>query len=168
MPYKPGKRREFRAKVPPGLVDRMHLLFTLSGETKASYVTRVLTEAVERDLQRFPVHVAWLRPGATMFKRIGTDTYVPICKAPGGERVWPIQIVKVPPNLCQSMLAWEADITSTDGGFEGREVIVPIEDVIGSHQEVARSQRAAARGGTPDSGVTPPAKPLLGPISGSE
>jgi len=125
-----GRQKELRFRIPKGVYDRMNVLCSLSGERRLEWIVRTLVAATEEGLRQFPVHVAWLRPGATIFSVVGS-TYTPVAKAAGGERAWPIEVVEMPSVLSLSRQGWRIDVTSDTGGYEGRGVCVPLEDVVG-------------------------------------
>lgn len=121
---------ELRFRVPRGVYDRMSLLAALIGARRREWIVQALTRAVEDGLRQFPVHVCWLRPGARIFSLRGT-TYTPIANAAGGERAWPIEVVEMPSVLTPFRQGWRVDVTTDTGGFEGRGVVVAIDDVVG-------------------------------------
>lgn len=135
----PGGRVELRFKVPQGIYQRLCLLVALAGERRVVWLTRKVSEAVEEGLRQFPVHVAWLRPRATIYSLSGR-AYTPIAKAAGGERAWPIEVVQMPNPLSPTGQGWRVDVTTERGGYEGRSVYVAIEDVVGEEPPVNHTQ----------------------------
>lgn len=126
----PGGRVELRFKIPKSVYDRLMLLVALAGEQKVVWLTRQVSALVEDGLRRFPVHIVWLRPGATIYSVSGR-TYTPIAKAAGGERAWPIEMADLPRVISPSGQGWRCDITTERGGYEGRSVFVAVEEVVG-------------------------------------
>lgn len=127
---------DVRVKIPRVLYERMTILCLLRGEIRHEWMRTALLNAIESGLAAFPARVVWLRPGATIYSRDGS-TYTPICRAAGGERAWPIEVVPFPSTIAPDRQGWCVDVTSDSGGYEGRGVFVAMDDVVGVQPRVS-------------------------------
>lgn len=121
---------EARFLVPRGFWDTLTLYCALTGERRLEWLRRTLIDGLERGMAAFPVRFCWLRPGVTVFSH-ARGVFTPVAVAAGGERAWPIEVVPFPSALSPLKMGWRIDVTSDAGGFEGRDLFVPVEAVVG-------------------------------------
>jgi hypothetical protein len=123
------KARDGRLKVALGpLRGPADRLAALMGMSLGALIRVSLQEYITRYYTANPGQNLTLRPGSMVFKPLSNGAYQPIAAARGGERV---HFLSSLPNLPEALgrgRAWLVDVTSDDGGLEGRAVMVRLED----------------------------------------
>jgi hypothetical protein len=118
----------------PSLRQRVTTLALFLGYRKVGqYCRDLILRGMDEDYRRNPTFHLTLRPDATVYRMAQQETYVPLANSVGGERVWVISTIPTLPPTLGGGNGYLCDVTSTsNGGLEGRGVVVRRDDVVGS------------------------------------
>lgn len=131
--------RQYHIRVSEELGTRVDLLVALTDSRKHGrwqrFIERLLIEAVDKGLVSFSGVHLWLRPHAHIFSLTAPGAYTLVAQGAGGERVWIIEPARgLPPMEGEERQqdGYRVDITSDEGGFDGRGVYVRGGDLLGA------------------------------------
>lgn len=130
--------RNYHIRLPAPLADQMELVIAMGDGRHGRFqrwIEQAIRERVEKQMQTLPGVHLWLRPHGKILKMDQRGVYQMIAQGAGGERVWLLGTVNDLPDAVQpGGYGFRCDITSdaaVGGGFDGRDVVVPADDVQG-------------------------------------